>query len=66
MATGAKQDRMKRTLRLRREALTELATTDLESVRGGGPTVGDHCGPPFDTTFLETVTCRFTEATCTW
>jgi hypothetical protein len=65
---------MKRTLRLRREALTELTPGDLVDVRGGGPTVGDHCGPPFNTTFLDTTAlsalgvtgCRFTEATCTW
>jgi hypothetical protein len=65
---------MKRTLRLRREALTDLTPADLTYVRAGGPTVGDHCGPPFDTTFLDTTVlsqvgftgCRFTEATCTW
>jgi hypothetical protein len=60
---------MKRTLRLRREALVELTPADLVDVRGAGPTVGDHCGPPFDTTFLSEVGvtgCRFTEATCTW
>jgi hypothetical protein len=60
---------MKRTLRLRREALAELTPADLASVKGGAVTVGDHCGPPFDTTFvdrLSVTSCRFTEATCTW
>lgn len=42
----------KRTLHLRREALTELTPADLMSVRGGDYTVGDHCGPPFDTKWL--------------
>jgi hypothetical protein len=58
---------MKRTLRLRREALLDLTPADLASICGGGPTVGDHCGPPFDTTWLPVLTTgRFTEATCTW
>jgi len=60
---------MKRTLRLRREALTDLTTTDLEGIRGGAITVGDHCGPLFDTTVVDKLSltsCRFTEATCTW
>jgi hypothetical protein len=43
---------VKRTLTLRREALAELSTTDLGAVRGGDATVGDHCGPPFDTKFI--------------
>lgn len=46
---------MKRTLHLRREALTELTGSDLSAVAGGA-TVGDHCGPPFDTKFLDALT----------
>lgn len=43
---------MKKTLHLRREALAELSVEDLAAVAGGA-TVGDHCGPPFDTRFLD-------------
>jgi hypothetical protein len=46
------QARMTRTLRLAREVLTELTTIELSAVRGGDYTIGDHCGPPFDTTIL--------------
>lgn len=38
---------MKRSLSLRREALTELPTTDLAAVAGGLPTVAD-CGSNLD------------------
>jgi hypothetical protein len=51
---------MTRTLHLRREALTELSTDELLSVRGGDYTVGDHCGPPFDTRFLGPITVYVT------
>lgn len=49
---------MKRNLRLRREALTELTPGDLAEVRGGSLhlTVGDHCGPPFNTGIVCDVT----------
>jgi hypothetical protein len=47
---------MTRSLRLRRETLTELSTDELLAVRGGDYTVGDHCGPPFDTKFLTPIT----------
>ena len=57
---------MTRNLRLRRESLSELTPEDLTAVRGGDYTIGDHCGPPFDTTILSVLLCRFTEATCTW
>jgi hypothetical protein len=60
---------MKRTLVLRRESLAELTPADLAAVRGGDATLGDHCGPPFDTTVVDKLSltsCRFTEATCTW
>lgn len=47
---------MKRTLNLRRETLSELTPADLLAVRGGDvATVGDHCGPPFDTKFLNPI-----------
>jgi hypothetical protein len=47
---------MTRTLRLRREALTELTPSDLIAVQAGvAYTVGDHCGPPFDTKFLDPI-----------
>ena len=46
---------MKRTLRLRREALLDLTPGDLAAVRAGAYTIGDHCGPPFDTTLLPAV-----------
>jgi hypothetical protein len=46
---------MTRNLRLRRETLTELTPSDLVAVRAGDAayTVGDHCGPPFDTKWLD-------------
>jgi len=47
---------MKRTLTLRREALADLTPADLAAVRGAGFTVGDHCGPPFDTKVLTELT----------
>ena len=48
---------MTRNLRLRREALTDLTPSDLLAVRAGDAayTVGDHCGPPFDTKFLDPI-----------
>jgi hypothetical protein len=46
---------VKRTLTLRREALSDLTPADLAAVGGGDATVGDHCGPPFDTEFLPVV-----------
>ncbi len=51
---------MKRTLHLRREALTEISPADLAGVGGGDAavTVGDHCGPPFDTTFVSLLLTR--------
>lgn len=57
---------MKRSLRLRREALSELTPADLLAVRGGyaGITVGDHCGPPFDTTFLRPITTLVSALYC--
>jgi hypothetical protein len=57
---------LKRTLHLRREALTELTPADLAAIRGGdaGYTVGDHCGPPFDTKWLDKVTAALSGALC--
>jgi hypothetical protein len=51
---------MSRTLRLRREALTEPTPSDLITVRAGDAayTVGDHCGPPFDTKWLGTIVTK--------
>jgi hypothetical protein len=60
---------MTRNLRLRREALTELTPSDLVAVRAGDAayTVGDHCGPPFDTKFLDRlITPVTTVRTGTW
>jgi hypothetical protein len=54
---------MTRTLRLRREALTELTPADLIAVQAGvAYTVGDHCGPPFDTKWLDPVLTLITTA----
>jgi len=47
---------MKRTLHLRRETLAPLTHDDLAAVAAGAYTVGDHCGPPFDTKFLDKLT----------
>lgn len=44
---------MKRTLHLRRESLAPLTHDDLAAVAGGAYTIGDHCGPPFDTKFID-------------
>jgi hypothetical protein len=60
---------MTRTLHLRREALTELTPSDLSAVRAGDAayTVGDHCGPPFNTKFLDPIlTLVPTVHTGTW
>ncbi len=54
------QARMTRTLRLAREVLAELTTVELSAVRGGDYTVGDHCGPPFDTTVTDVLDREYT------
>lgn len=51
---------MTRHLRLRRETLTELTPADLAEIRGGAYTIGDHCGPPFDTKILGPITSILT------
>jgi hypothetical protein len=62
---------MKRTLHLRRETLAPLTHDDLAGIAAGAYTVGDHCGPPFDTRWLDAVVATVktitpqTSRTCT-
>ncbi|HEX8002458.1 MAG TPA: hypothetical protein VF519_07160 [Mycobacteriales bacterium] len=49
---------MKRTLHLERETLVDLTPVELAEIRGGDYTIGDHCGPPFDTTIITTIRTR--------